>query len=201
MTYETNSFSWQVRLVAQRLHQGLEYWFSQLDVDPPQVPTWAWPAALGRGLFWVSVVGLSLWLGWLLGRALIGYWQRRQLSTPAQATISVAAHSARYWWQQAQAQAQAGHYAEACRALYLAALQRLDETQTLLQDPSRTDGEYLLGLAQIEAQQRSLAGTGFQLSRPYQLLIRTHERIIFGNAVITAESFQRCQRAYEEIQP
>ena len=35
--------------------------------------------------------------------------------------------------------------------------------------------------------------------RPYQLLIRTHERLTFGNAVANEETYQRCRRAYQEI--
>lgn len=188
--YETNSLSWQLRQAAQRLNQGFEYWFSQLNIEPPPVPDWACPAVIGRGLFWAIVIGLALWLSWLLYRGLISYRQRRQ-ALPTTQAIPASPHSSRYWWQQAQAHGQAGRYADACRALYLAALQQLDETQTLLQDPSRTDGEYLLGIERLAA---------LRQSQPYQLLIRTHERIAFGDAAITAEVFQRCRRAYQEIQ-
>ena len=100
-------------------------------------------------------------------------------------------HSPQYWWQQALALAQEGHYGEACRALYRATLQQLNDRQVLLHDLSRTDGEYLDGLSQrleVEA-----------LPRPYQLLIGTHERLTFGGAIASAETFTRCRRAYEEI--
>ncbi|NJL50125.1 MAG: DUF4129 domain-containing protein [Leptolyngbyaceae cyanobacterium SM2_5_2] len=51
---------------------------------------------------------------------------------------------------------------------------------------SRTDGEYLQSMAA-------------QPSRPYELLIRTHERLTFGQALATEETYQRCRRAYQEI--
>jgi len=38
------------------------------------------------------------------------------------------------------------------------------------------------------------------LPRPYQLLIGTHERLLFGRAIASSEMFQRCCQAYEEIQ-
>jgi len=82
--------------------------------------------------------------------------------------------------------AQQGDYAGACQALYMAGLARLNDTEAVLYRPSRTDGEYLDCIVA-------------QPSRPYELLIRTHERLVYGDAPATEETYQRCRRAYQEI--
>ncbi|PSN12598.1 hypothetical protein C7271_23385 [filamentous cyanobacterium CCP5] len=200
-TYETNSLSWQIRQAAQRLNEGVEYWFAQLDIDPPAMPNWVWPAALGQGLFWVLVTGLAFWLSWQLYGGISRYWQGRSPAVTAPAKPDdPSGYSSRHWWHQAQAAAAAGRYDEACWALYQGALQRLEETQTLPQDPSRTDGEYLAGLEQVNALRQRLSRTALRPMQPYELLIRTHERIAFGDVPATAETFQRCRRAYQDIQ-
>ena len=68
----------------------------------------------------------------------------------------------------------------------MAGLARLNDTETVLYRPSRTDGEYLTCIAAHP-------------SRPYELLIRTHERLTYGETLATEETYQRCRRAYQEI--
>ncbi|MBD0333945.1 MAG: DUF4129 domain-containing protein [Cyanobacteria bacterium Co-bin13] len=189
--YNTNSPGWQIRQTVRQFQEWFEYQFSKVDLAGPDLPQWSWPADLARGLFWVLVGGLSLWLSWLLYRAILASWQQRQArraAQPAPQAVPVPDfRSALAWWREANALAQAGQYRAACRALYFAALQKLHEQQRLAYDPSRTDGEYLQTLAQDPK------------SRPYQLLIRTHERSEFGNAAVSAEVYQRCRQAYQEI--
>ncbi|MBD2260360.1 DUF4129 domain-containing protein [Pseudanabaena sp. FACHB-2040] len=190
-SYNINTPGWQIRKTVRQFQEWFEYQFSKVDLEGPDLPQWSWPAGLARGLFWVLVVGLGLWLSWLLYRAILASWQKRQARQAAQpATRSVPTpevRSAQAWWREANALAQAGQYRAACRALYLAALQKLHEQQQIVYDPSRTDGEYLQTLAQAPR------------GRPYELLIRTHERSEFGNATVSAETYQRCRQAYQEI--
>lgn len=188
-SFETNSLGWQVRQLRRQLNEWFEYQWSQLDIDPPPLPQWSWPEAFGRGLFWLIVVGLALGLSWLLCRQLMRLW-RRQHRTGAVLTTAatIPTRSAQHWWHQANTYAQQQQYREACRALYLAALQHLNDRQILPHDRSRTDGEYLQSLEPILQTQ------------PYQLLIRTHERIEFGDISIGLDNYQRCRRAYQEIQ-
>jgi hypothetical protein len=68
----------------------------------------------------------------------------------------------------------------------MAGLARLNDTETVIYRPSRTDGEYLAQLVDAS-------------NRPYELLIRTHERLTFGDGQATEETYQRCRRAYQEI--
>lgn len=200
--YNTDSLHWQARQTLRRFQEWLEYQFSQSDVDFPEFPNWTWSEDIAKAIFWILVAALTLWIVWLLYKALadpIRRWldKDQKWVTLGRAEMPVKTYSTQHWLKQAQAQAQQGNYGEACKALYRATLQRLHDTQTLLHDPSRTDGEYLAGLAQPS---EKLETTEEPVSpRPYQLLIGTHERLTFGRAIASAEMFKRCRRAYEEI--
>lgn len=191
LTHRTDSLAWQIRQGGQNVGEWFEYQFSQVDIDQPDVPKWGWLGPLAEGLFWLAIAALALWTGWLLYRAILAYLdyrQRRvkssatQFSTPTEAALKQAAH----WWREAQRLAQQGNYAGACQALYMAGLARLNDTERVLYRASRTDGEYLDCIAADP-------------SRPYELLIRTHERLTYGEALATEETYQRCRRAYQEI--
>lgn len=189
--YKTHTPGWQIRQTVQRSREWFDYQFSKIDVEGPDLPQWDWSKDAARGLFWLLVIALGLWLSWLLYRVLRQYWEQRQTrraGAPALRPVSkTELKSALEWWREANALAQVGHYREACRALYLAALQKLHEQQRIGHDPSRSDGEYLKTLLQEPR------------SRPYELLIRTHERTEFGNVAASAETYQRCRQAYREI--
>ncbi len=189
LPHRINSPAWQLRQAMQNLGEWFEYQFSRIDVDGPEVPRWPWLGPVAEGLFWVMVAALTLWTGWLIYRGLVAYLNQRQAKTgatqafaPTEAALKQAAH----WWREAQRLAQQGDYAAACQALYMAGLARLNDTERVLYRASRTDGEYLDCMAANP-------------SRPYELLIRTHERITYGDAPATEETYQRCRRAYQEI--
>ncbi|PSN12314.1 hypothetical protein C7293_20740 [filamentous cyanobacterium CCT1] len=190
LPHRTNSLAWQVRQGWQNLGEWFEYQFSRVDVDAPALPRWPWLEPLARGLFWVMVAALALWIGWLVYQGLTAYLNQRQPKRTGAAQKTAASEAtlkqAAYWWREAQRLAQQGDYAAACKALYMAGLARLNDSETVLYRPSRTDGEYLDCLTANP-------------SRPYELLIRTHERIVYGNAQATEETYQRCRRAYQEI--
>ncbi|WP_052050296.1 DUF4129 domain-containing protein [Leptolyngbya sp. KIOST-1] len=190
LAHRTNSPLWQIRQGWQNLGEWFEYQFARVDVDPPGLPQWPWLEPLARGLFWLLVAVLALWIGWLVYQGISAYLSQRQpgglgatrRTVPSAAALKQAAH----WWHEAQRLAQQGDYAAACQALYMAGLARLNDTETVPYRPSRTDGEYLTCIATHP-------------SRPYELLIRTHERLTYGAAQATEETYQRCRRAYQEI--
>ncbi|MEL7358559.1 MAG: DUF4129 domain-containing protein [Cyanobacteria bacterium J06560_6] len=197
--YRTNSFWWQTRKLLSRFNQWLEYRDDQAEPRPDRdFSQWSLPEEVAQVLFWIIVTVLCVWLASLLYKALepaIREWwesEQRWVKLGGNKTPAAEEHSVSYWMQMAQEQAKQGKYKEACRALYRATLQQLHDTKTLLHDPSRTDGEYLKRLGERLGRRRSLP-------RPYQLLIGTHERLVFGSAIATAEMFKRCRRAYEEV--
>ncbi|HIK44029.1 MAG TPA: DUF4129 domain-containing protein [Leptolyngbyaceae cyanobacterium M65_K2018_010] len=187
--HQASSLGWQGHQILQRLAEWWEYQWRGVHWPSLDWPRWAWLDSLARGLFWLLVVTLALGGVWQLYRGGRVYWQRRSRVPTVAAAPSTAAgglQQSHYWGRQAQALADQGDYAAACRALYLAGLARLNDTQAVAYRASRTDGEYLDCL---------LA----QPSRPYAVLIRTHERLTFGRALATPATYQRCRQAYREI--
>ena len=190
-SFEKNSFDWQLRQLQQQFMEWLERLFatqSGAANDPGfQLPDWVL-----RGLFWLIVIGIASFLGWQLYRLLRPYLADRFLqlgrqqrdSQPQPEQLSLAD-----WLARSRTAQQQGNYREACRALYMAALQQLSDRRLIDQEASRTDGEYLRLLPLIDRAQ------------PYQVLIQTHERLCFSQADISVEQFDRCWQAFQQLSP
>jgi hypothetical protein len=189
LPHHPTTLAWQIRQGSQNLGEWLEYQFSRVNIEGPAVPQWNWLGPVAEGLFWLAIAALALGVAWLLYQAIAAYYRQRPPVRPSASVptpSAVALRQAAHWWRKSQQLAEQGDYAAACTALYMAGLARLNDTETVIYRPSRTDGEYLACLAA-------------QPSRPYELLIRTHERITYGAAPATAETYQRCRRAYQAI--
>ncbi|MEM9947959.1 MAG: DUF4129 domain-containing protein [Cyanobacteria bacterium P01_D01_bin.36] len=208
ITHQTSSIGWQARQLLSRVNQAIEYRFSQTDVD---LPDWEWPDWLrfdfpeivGQIIFWFVISALTLWLAWLLYLSLepmVTEWLAKDQKWTRFGQTGLeeeVERSAGEWLKEAQALAKAGQYGEACKALYRATLQQLHEREMVRHLSSRTDGEYLAALA--KRSEVGEADPGLTVPRPYQLLIGTHERLVFAGTSASAEIFKRCRRAYEEI--
>jgi hypothetical protein len=190
IAFEKSNLSWQIQLIKQRIGEWIE--LKLFELMPSKLPNVSISPLLLDVLFWGLVLALGTLVIWWLMPLFRRTWFALQQSAEGQSEprsplpprdLTVAE-----WLQQAKMFHQQGHYAEACRALYMAMLQRLNDTKIALHEPSRTDGEYLQLV-------RSLAQ-----SRPYQTLIQTHEQICFGNAQISNETYTLCQQAYREIE-
>lgn len=188
--FETNSIDWQIQLLQMRIAEWLDRLFPAAKRNPDS--NWSFPEWFFRSAFWIIAALLILWIGWqlyLLVRPYIDpYWLTRSgkpdSSTPAIATESLTASQ---WWQRSRTFAQQGNYREACRALYLATLQHLDDQALIPAQFSRTDGEYWQLLQPLPN------------SRPYQILFQTHERLCFSDRGISQQTFNECEQAYREI--
>ena len=189
-SFDKNSLGWQVQQLGQRVGEWIEAQFSRNSPNLPQTPNWSFPNWIWEVMFWTIVLSAALWLSWQLFRLLAPYWTRSQ--TRAGQTLKAAskeeARSVADWIRQMQAFQRQGNDREACRALYMAMLQRLNDTKLVPHQSSRTDGEYL----QIVQP--------FPQSQAYQTLIRTHEQLCFGDGAVPADLFNRCQRAYQAIE-
>lgn len=133
-----------------------------------------------------------IWTSWQIYTWLepywVNYWRSGQGGNRIVVQSPTAAPSLAEWLRQAHVTQQQGDYRTACRALYMATLQQLSERGLISQALSRTDGEYL-HLVQTQ-----------NLPQPYQILIRTHERLCFDQVAASPEIYDRCWQAYQEIE-
>ncbi len=187
--FEKTNLGWQIQRWQMQIGEAME---KALQPDSKtEVLTWSVPDWVLRVLFWTIALSLTLWVLWQLYQlfqpylALEGFVRPRQHKTGP--TVAAPLSEAQ-WLQRSQSLARQGNYREACRALYHALLQKLDAMAIVPAQASRTDGEYLDCLQILPD------------PRPYQALIQVHEELCFGNAVITQETFHRCEQAYRELE-
>lgn len=187
---QRTSVPWQLRQAGKNLSEWIQLRLAQQEPPDSPLPTFEFPAWLGPLLFWTLVTGAVLWLAWLIVQLIDRYLENRQARTaPPQVEFITPpeAHTVATWLRRAKQFEQEGNWREACRALYLAALQLLHDREWIPHQSSRTDGEYLQAIRTL------------QQPRPLQMLIRTHERSLFGGEPLAADNVQRCRQAYEEI--
>jgi Domain of unknown function (DUF4129) len=194
--FEKTNWGWQFYLFQQKVGEWVEYQFSRFQQNLPELPTgWSispWVVELLKILFWL-VLGLFVaWIGWRLWQEFSPYiysWLARFGNSPSsQSKINSRESSIKFLLTKTQEFYSQGNYGEACRYLYLAMLQQLHEKAIALQQPSRTDGEYL-----------QLLSSTVTPIQPYETLITTHEQLCFSNREILAENYQQCQQAYQEL--
>lgn len=192
VTYQKSSWSWQLQKLYQRAQEWVMLKLNHWNPDVPDVPDWSFAPQWLEVLFWILVVVVVGLFAWQLYGLFTRYWptefrdtlmgrSRSETTTGPPPTIAT-------WLKSAQSFQQQGNYPEACRALYMAMIVRLNETQLIPDDRSRTDGEYDALVTQLPQ------------SEHYQTLLQTHEELQFGNVILSAERFQRCQRAYTAIE-
>jgi hypothetical protein len=189
-SYQRTNLDWQLQQFGRRVNEWVELQFT--SARPIQGPELSLPPWLLKTLFWVLLVSFVAWLIWQLVQVFKPYisqlWQpaHRLDQTPrSQPQKSVTVSE---WLRRAQNLQRQGNYTQACRVLYMAMLQRLNDTKRLSHQASLTDGEFL-----------QVVQT-FPKPQPYRVLIHTHEQLCFSDAQISAEVFNRCQQAYQEIE-
>lgn len=189
---KTNSLPWQIRHAGKNLSEWIQRQLYVEDSADSSPPTFELPEWVGQLLLWILVVGATLWLAWLIVQAIDRYLQnhggRPRLKLTVEEIPDEVEHSVKEWLRLARQFEQAGKWREACRALYMAALQVLHDREWVPHQASRTDGEYLQAIHCLKQ------------PRPLQLLINTHERSLFGGDALTADNLKRCRTAYEEIE-
>ncbi|MBF2079770.1 MAG: DUF4129 domain-containing protein [Synechococcales cyanobacterium T60_A2020_003] len=186
--FQEHSIPWEIQKFSQRVGEGFEgLWGGGPDIPNPSAP----PEWISRLLFWIILTGMVIIVGrwlYLLLRPYMRPFLDSLFPTQLQASEAVTPSLTMSDWLTRSRQAQQrGQYGEACHALYMAVLHHLDQQNLIPLDPSRTDGEYLSLTCHLDR------------PNPYQFIIRTHERLRFGQAQISAEECDRCWQAYDEL--
>lgn len=190
-TYQKSNLSWQLQLLNQNLREWLAWqrdrlWGQAPDFDLPQIDHWQWwEGFLLHSLLWV-VIALAIAVIGLNYKTWRHYWLQFQ-GLSRQATPVAPPASIQQWGNLAQAAAQQGHYAQACRYLYLATLQTLHDRHLIDQSPARTDREYT---SLVE---------GLPASGAYQTIFNLHQKLCFGSGTASPQLFKRFEQAFDLI--
>jgi Domain of unknown function (DUF4129) len=193
-TFDKTSLPWQLQQWGQRTGEWFELKLQELKAPKWVPPDWNLPQfaispRFWEVLFWLIVFGFVFWAVIKLYPVGQRYWVMWQGASPReQRAKPMPDRPTAEWLQQAQRLKLQGNYPEACRCLYMAMLQRLNDAQVAPHEPSRTDGEYLNLVQRLSR------------SPAYQILISTHEQLCFGGVSLNADDFSRCQSAYREIE-
>lgn len=193
--FEKSNLGWQIQQLQQKISQWWEWQLRQFNLDLPnfdfESPSWRWLESfwamikfLSLGLLVVLVIG-AIWRIWRLIRPYFYELKQRKLQQYQQLTpreLSLEELLRRSQKYQAQ-----GDYYQACRCLYLAMLQKLDEQGLIPQQISRTDGEYLALILQLPR------------SEPYETLLHIHEQLCFASQRASPNLLATCQTAYQNI--
>jgi Domain of unknown function (DUF4129) len=193
--FEKNSIGWQLQQVKQSVGEAIEQFLSNLRFNPktpkPQAPPnidLNWLSYWRYFLVAVVVLLLVAWLVWWLGpmvRGAVARWQQREVLL--ESGPQVPTRSASLLIQDARDYGAQGNYREACRALYLATLQQLNDRKILQHQLSRTDGEYARMVEPLNA------------AKAHQTILNIHEQITFRPGPVDAATFKACEQAYGAI--
>ena len=191
-SFEKTNLSWQL---AQSQQQFQEWWELKTAQTTPNVdlPSWfdspiLW--AIAKAAFWVILALLAVWASWQIWQMLRFYvhnFRKRDRQTDISAKQTIENSSVAEWFLRSQKMQQQGNYRQACRCLYMALLQRLNDAGIAVHQTSRTDGEYLQLIQQLP--QPAL----------YETVIAIHQQLYFGNAEASQSTFEQCQQAYQQI--
>ncbi|MDJ0680238.1 MAG: hypothetical protein QNJ18_10290 [Xenococcaceae cyanobacterium MO_167.B52] len=198
VSFQENSPGWQFELGKQQLQEWWELKISEIEIDPPDLSIFDSPLIrLGiKFILWSLITIILVWLTWqlwLLLRPVINNWRRQQqqfkrsqIGFPNQIQAQL---SPQEWLTKARQNYQEQNYRQGIFCLYQGILQYLSDREIINTLSSRTDGEYLKLIQQLNLKQ----------FLSYQLLFSTHEKLCFSDLFPSATLFDQCEHAYQVI--
>lgn len=189
--FKKDSLGWRLQQLQQRIGEWWELQLQKLNFKLPNTDLNPIDNWFIKELFLILFLILILWLSWII----IKRWfpsfqlmltQTNQSFQEIQDKLSQES-SVDKLFAKAQKFQQQGNYYQACRYLYLAMLQRLNDSGMITHQASRTNEEYLLLTSQLPDPD------------PYETILIIHQQICFGNQNPTLSLFETCQQAYQQI--
>ncbi len=194
--FENNSLSWQLRQLQQQVGEWWEFQTDKLNISPPDDSFFSGLnieliLTILKILGWLLLVIIFCLLALQLVRLLSPYfYYLNNLSESTANTLTnkpIKNLSLSQWLEKAKKSQKQGNYREACRCLYMAALQRLNDNGTIPHQQSRTDGEYLQLIRDLSQPQ------------PYQNIFQTHEQLLFAPLMLLSLFLKSVSKAYQQI--
>ena len=200
LTYQQNSFSWRIELLKQRLGEWWERLIIKLEKNLPDSPKWDWNKLdqewlkqLIKLMFWSIVAAITIWLTWQLWLWLRPHYLRWQRSRQQLSNLDYPKTrptlSTNQWVIKSREYQKQRDYRQAIFCLYQAMIQQLSDRQIINNSPSRTDGEYISSINQLNLNQVNA----------YELLLSTHEKLCFSRQVASKNLWDECQRAFQNL--
>lgn len=198
VSFQENSPGWQFELGKQQLQEWWELKISEIEIEPPDLSIFDSPLIrLGiKFILWSLITIILVWLTWqlwLILRPVINNWRRQQqqfkrsqIGFPNQIQAQL---SPQEWLTKARQNYQEQNYRQGIFCLYQGILQYLSDREIINTLSSRTDGEYLKLIQQLNLKQ----------FLSYQLLFSTHEKLCFSDLFPSATLFDQCEHAYQVI--
>ena len=193
-TFEKTNLAWEFQQQIERFNEWLELLLSNNQNQLPQISWEPWLLDLlwlvVRTIFWLMLGLLLIWLGWQLWENWKKYYDFLPVSENATETKTTGINKLKVstWIERSRKFYRQENYKEAVRCLYMAMLQKLNDRGIIMDETSRTDGEYRQLIQNLPNREA------------YQILLNSHEQLCFANSPISLEIFQRCQQAYQEIE-
>lgn len=194
--------NWWGQNFLRRSAEYIEWQLKQLPA--PKELGWEGPPSWLEALSIWIVRGMGLALGllllWLVIKRLWPWYQQwHRASQPAtevtQQTLEPTLSTAE-WLLRAERAKNQQDYAQACRALYMALLLRLDSAGWLPRDAARTNQEYLQRLNALWALEQQPTA----IYQAWRQIFQVHDQSYYGQQPIAVETFHQCQRAYQTLE-
>lgn len=191
-SFENDSLGWQSYKLYQRITEWWELQTRQLIKNIPDfdLPDWL-NSQIAKALFVILLFIVLFWFILQITTLLTPYFwelkQRFNQSVTSHQKPSEKELTLTQLLQKASQFQQNGNYYQACRCLYLATLQKLNDQGFILHNASRTDGEYEKLIQKLSHPQ------------PYKQIFNIHQQLCFGNLEATSSEFEQCQQAYNRI--
>jgi Domain of unknown function (DUF4129) len=181
--FQKTNWSWQLEQLQERLAEWIE---AKLRFAAPKQGLPAWLIHTISFILWAMLgIGVMFTFYLLLKRYIPNLATRRTKNDSAPPPDRI--YTITELLAQAQQFQSKKNYSEACRYLYLAALQRLNDANLIPHQNSRTDREYAAILCNLPTITQS------------NILLQTHEQLQFADRTITVDGFNRCQEAYTQL--
>jgi hypothetical protein len=190
------SIFWQLYQLTQRWNEWWEFKTQQWANNLPDNDLFSWLDSdliqlFFRVLFWIVLAFILAWIGLKVYHWLQRFYYTNKdkltLSSQSYTSEQIPRKSVNSWLKNAQYFQQKGNYREAIKCLYMAMLQKLNDTGIAPHQSSRTDGEYLDIIRQLP---------DFSC---YQILLINHQKLLFSKQNATVSMWEECQQAFKII--